>query len=126
MRPWVQKFYPVPGLGSGERLLWHFHTPVLYWINFSLRVRRRKNSSHRRAILWRDLLRSLLGVLGGIFRSCPPTSQKLPLCGNHQTQRNLRQLLGSLLQNPGNFSEVDPEVRPAVHTAALRLREEEG
>ena len=24
-------------LGSGERLLWHFQTPVLYWINFSLR-----------------------------------------------------------------------------------------
>ena len=25
------------GLGSGERLLWHFQTPVLYWINSSLR-----------------------------------------------------------------------------------------
>ena len=25
------------GAGSGERLLWHFQTPVLYWINFSLR-----------------------------------------------------------------------------------------
>ena len=35
--PWVQKFYPVLGLGSGERLLWHFQTPVLYWINFNLR-----------------------------------------------------------------------------------------
>ena len=32
--PWVQKFYPVLGLGSGERLLLHFQTPVLYWINF--------------------------------------------------------------------------------------------
>ena len=68
-----------------------------------------------------DLLRSLWGVLGGIFRSCPVTSQKLPLCGNHQTQRILGQLLRSLLQNPRNFSEVAPEVRPAVHTAALRL-----
>ena len=36
MHPWVQKFYPVLGLESGERLLWHFQTPVLYWINFSL------------------------------------------------------------------------------------------
>ena len=33
VHPWVQKFYPVLGLGSGERLLWHFQTPVLYWIN---------------------------------------------------------------------------------------------
>ena len=30
---------------------------------------------------------SLRGFWGGIFRSCPLTSQKLPLCGNHQTQR---------------------------------------
>ena len=36
--PWVQKCYPVVGLGSGERLLWHFQTPALYWVNFSLRV----------------------------------------------------------------------------------------
>ena len=62
-----------------------------------------------------------VGVLGGIFRSCPITSQKLPLCGNRRTQRILGQLSGSLLQNPGNFSELAPEVRPAVHTAALRL-----
>ena len=48
--------------------------------------------------------------MGGIFRSCPLTSQKLPLCGNHQTQRILGQLLRSLLQNPRNFSEVAPEV----------------
>ena len=34
LHPWVQKFYPVLGLGSGERLLWHFQTPVLYWIKF--------------------------------------------------------------------------------------------
>ena len=37
--PWVQKFYPV-GTGAGvweERLLWHLQTPVLHWINFSLR-----------------------------------------------------------------------------------------
>ena len=25
-------------LGSGEKLLCHFQTPVLYWINFSLRL----------------------------------------------------------------------------------------
>ena len=37
VHPWVQKLYPVLGLGSGERLLWYFQTPVLYWINFSLR-----------------------------------------------------------------------------------------
>ena len=37
VHPWVQKFYPVLGLVSGERLLWHFQTPVLYWINFGLR-----------------------------------------------------------------------------------------
>ena len=36
-------------------------------------------------------------------------------------QRVSGQLLRSLLQNPRNFSEVAPEVRPAVHTAALRL-----
>ena len=29
MHPWVQIFYPVLGLGSGERLPWHFQTPVL-------------------------------------------------------------------------------------------------
>ena len=51
-----------------------------------------------------------VGGLGGIFRSCPPTSQRLPLCGNHQMQRILGQLLGSLLQNPWNSSEVAPEV----------------
>ena len=62
-----------------------------------------------------------VGGLGGIFKSCPVTSQKLPLCGNHQTQCILGPLLRSLLQNPRNFSEVAPEVRPAVHTAALRL-----
>ena len=32
------EFYPVLGLGSGERLLWHFQTAILYWINFSLRM----------------------------------------------------------------------------------------
>ena len=25
VHPWVQKFYPVLGLGSGEKHLWHFH-----------------------------------------------------------------------------------------------------
>ena len=29
VHPWVQKFYPVLGLGPGERLLWHFQTPGL-------------------------------------------------------------------------------------------------
>ena len=38
VHPWVQKLYPVLGLGSGERLLWHFQAPVLHWITFSLRV----------------------------------------------------------------------------------------
>ena len=37
VHPWVQEFYPVLGLGSGEELLRHFQTPVLYWTNFSLR-----------------------------------------------------------------------------------------
>ena len=37
MHPRVQKFYPVLGLVSGKRLLWHFQTPVLCWINVSLR-----------------------------------------------------------------------------------------
>ena len=34
VHPWVQKLYPVLGLGSGERLLWRFQTPFLYWIKF--------------------------------------------------------------------------------------------
>ena len=38
VHPWVQKIYPILGLGSGGRPLRHFQTPVLYWINFSLRV----------------------------------------------------------------------------------------
>ena len=50
MRPWVQKFYPVPGLGSGGRLLCHFQTPVLYWINFSLRVEAARVASARALI----------------------------------------------------------------------------
>ena len=36
--------FPVLGLGSGERRLWHFQTPVLYWINFSLREKHKKES----------------------------------------------------------------------------------
>ena len=63
-----------------------------------------------------------VGSFGGLLRSCALTSQKLPLCGNHQTQRIWGQLLRSLLQNHRNFSEVASEVRPAVHTAALHLR----
>ena len=35
--PMGPEFYPVLELGSGERLLWHFQTPVLHWIHFSLR-----------------------------------------------------------------------------------------
>ena len=38
MHPWVLKFYPVLGVGSGEMLLWHFQTQVLYWIDFALRL----------------------------------------------------------------------------------------
>ena len=63
-----------------------------------------------------------MGDFGGIFRSCPLTSQNLPLCGNQQTERMSGQLLRSLLQNPRNLSEVAPEVRPAVHTAPLCLK----
>ena len=40
LHPWVQEFYqfyPVLGLGSGERLLRHFQTPTLHWIHVSLR-----------------------------------------------------------------------------------------
>ena len=37
VRPWVQKFYPVLRLGSGGKLR-RFQTPVLYWINFCLRI----------------------------------------------------------------------------------------
>ena len=40
VHPWVQKFYPVLGLGSGERLV-YFQTPVLYRINFGLREKQR-------------------------------------------------------------------------------------
>ena len=37
LQPWVQECYPVLGLGSRGRLLRHFQTPTLHWINFSLR-----------------------------------------------------------------------------------------
>ena len=67
------------------------------------------------------LLRSVWGVLGVISRSRPLTSQKWRLGGNHQMERILAQLLRSLLQNPRNFSEAAPEVRPAVHTALFCL-----
>ena len=46
----------------------------------------RKNSSHRRAILWRTFWEVVGGVLWGILQKLPLTSQKLPLCWNHQTQ----------------------------------------
>ena len=48
VHPWVQKFYPVLGLGSGESLLWRFQTPVLYWITFSLRENALPNHSVNR------------------------------------------------------------------------------
>ena len=80
----------------------------------------KKNSSHHRAI-YGGPSEKFVGVLGGIFRSCPQTSQKLSVCGNLQTQRVWGQILRSLLQNPQNFSEVAPEVRPPVHTL-LNLR----
>ena len=54
-----------------------------------------------------------------VDRRSPRTSQKLPCGGNLQTQRVIGQLLRSLLQKPQNFSEVAPEVHPAVHTAFL-------
>ena len=56
-----------------------------------------------------DLLRSFWGVLGGIFsrEQLPPNFSEVAL--------------RSLLQNLWNFSKVAPEVRPAVHTVALRL-----
>ena len=43
MRPWLQKFYPVLRLGSGESLVWHFQTPVLYWSATNPYWPRRKN-----------------------------------------------------------------------------------
>ena len=33
LHAWVQKLYPILGLGSGGKLLRHFQTPVLHWIN---------------------------------------------------------------------------------------------
>ena len=69
------------------------------------------------------LLRSFWAVLGGIFRSRPLTSQKLPLCGNQPTECISGQFLRSLLPNPHNFSEVAPEVRLVVHTALLCFAE---
>ena len=72
----------------------------------SVKTQTKKNSSHRRAILWRTFCEGLWAVLEGIFRSYPQTSQKLPMCGNHQSQRILGQHLRSLLQNPWNFSEL--------------------
>ena len=37
VHPWIQTCYPVMGLGSGGRLLRHFRTTALHWMNFSLR-----------------------------------------------------------------------------------------
>ena len=63
-----------------------------------------------------------MGSFGGNLQKLPPNFSEVAfICGNHQTKRILGQLLRSLLQNPRNFSEVAPEVRPAVHTAPLRL-----
>ena len=36
VHPWAQKYYPVLGLRSGERLLGHFQTPNLHWKDISL------------------------------------------------------------------------------------------
>ena len=47
--PMAPGILSVLGLGSGERLLWHFQTPVLYWINFSLRIK--TLTMHEKAIL---------------------------------------------------------------------------
>ena len=67
-----------------------------------------------------DLLRSFWGF-GGNFQELSPNFSKVAFMGNQQTQRILGQLLRSLLQNPQNFSQVAPEVRPAVHVALLCL-----
>ena len=68
-----------------------------------------------------------MGDFGGNFQKLRPNfSEVASIYGNHQTQRILGQLLRSLLQNPWNFSEVAPEVRPAVHMPPLRLTEGRG
>ena len=63
-----------------------------------------------------------VGGFGVNFQKLPPNFSEVAFMWNHQTQRILGQLLRSLLQNPRNFSEIAPEVRPAVHTAPLRLK----
>ena len=119
---------------EGELLLWQCskarpdctHVSLFYWLVVCLNGLRGAWEPHRtveisrpQSDLMEDLLRSLWGVWGGFSEVAPITSQKLPVCGNHQTQRILGQLLRSLLQNSRNFSEVASEVRPAVHTALL-------
>ena len=82
MHPWVQKFYPVPGLGCGERLPWHFQTPVLYWINFGLRP---STLLHRLSDL-HTVLREL--GLGGSPNEHEPPVRAMWHCfqGNHIDQ----------------------------------------
>ena len=62
------------------------------------------------------------GVFRGNVQKLPPNFSDVALMWKspHATFI-LGQLLRSLLQNPRNFSEVTPEVRPAVHTALLCL-----
>ena len=60
-KTWVQKSYPVLGLRSAGRLLRHFQTPVLYWINFR---QKKKNRIQRRIQLMRGIGVREKGVTG--------------------------------------------------------------
>ena len=68
-----------------------------------------------------DLLRSFWAVWGRISEVAPNFSE-VAFMWTSPDATHFGQLLRSLLQNPWNFSEVAPEVRPAVHAAPLRLR----
>ena len=63
-----------------------------------------------------------MGGFGGTFQKLPPYFSEVAFMWKSPDATDSGQLLRSLLQNPRNFSEVAPEVRPAVHTAALRLK----
>ena len=62
-----------------------------------------------------------MACFGGNFQKLPPNFSEVDFMSKSPDATNLGQLLRSLLQNAWNFSEVAPEVRPAMHTAALRL-----
>ena len=65
--PWVQKMYPVQGLGCGGRLLRHFHTPILYWIIF-FSLRSCRSLSVIYFFCW-EILCELWREFGGIFQT---------------------------------------------------------